>query len=133
MTADGVAAALAGAGFDPADGTLDPSTFATLLAEYGRALLGDVAASFRHEAVSALAALEAAVASASPAAAERQFHFIKGSALYLAMGNLAALCEHLENESRAGRMPGPEAVVAVRHAVADGFARLAALGFPKAG
>lgn len=123
-----VEAALRQAGIDPADDLLDAATLAELVGEFGADFLATVAASFRTEAALALDALDAAVAARDAAAAERQAHFIKGSALYLALARLAALCEQIEADARTGLCPGPEAAAAVREAVGRGLAALTAIG-----
>lgn len=133
MFPDGVQAALRQAGIDAADDTLDIPTFEAMLAEFGPALLAEVAASFRAEAEGAFTALDAAIAASDAAAAERQYHFMKGSALYLALGRLARLCERLEAEAHRGLYHGSDIAAALRAEVARGLGVLAALGIARDG
>ncbi|MCL5775673.1 Hpt domain-containing protein [Limibaculum sp. FT325] len=133
MFSDGAEAAMRRAGLDPDDGTLDTAVLDALGAEFGPALLADVAASFRAESAKALDALDDALARGDAAVAERQFHFIKGSALYLALGRLAGLCERLECEARAGHRHGAAIAATLRAEVSRGLDLLAALGVPSGG
>ncbi|MBK0397616.1 Hpt domain-containing protein [Limibaculum sp. M0105] len=128
MLPGGIAGALQRAGIGPDDGTLDVMAFETILAEFGPDLLSRVAASFRAEAQGALDALDTAVAARDAVAAGQQCHFIKGSALYLALGRLSGLCERLEGEARSGECPGPDAAASLRAEVIHGLDALIALG-----
>jgi two-component system sensor histidine kinase BarA len=72
-------------------------------ARSGRDVLGKVWRLFLSQAADAVAKLEAASAEGDAPALARQAHFLKSMSLSSGAARLAALCENIETDAKAGR------------------------------
>jgi signal transduction histidine kinase/CheY-like chemotaxis protein/HPt (histidine-containing phosphotransfer) domain-containing protein len=109
---------------------LDAARLDALRADLGNeAELRALAESFAEEAPPLVAALTGAAGAGGEGGADgprQAAHALKGMAQQFGLGRLAALCDAIEAELRAGRMPPPEDTGRVAAAAEEGLAALRA-------